>query len=551
MCRCYDNYNGSKEDRLQRAQEGLESRISKGAAHNSAERSQWYTPKCHEGTRKAVQDDMLSWIAHGKEKVLWLTGPAGTGKSAIAGSIADSCHHQSRKLREEILRAIDACPSVFDKTLDEQLDTLILEPLRKVGQDAIRSSTFKTIIIDGVDECKADPGIEDDVEVYRRRSTESNHREIISSLVRASNDPSFPFRIIIANPPERAIQQFFSSLSSSAFKHIFLNDTLTQRPTLNFPARKARYNRQDAPRYLAQEASGQFIYAEVAIRYIEGGPGTPHEQLKRVLNWQGVKSSRPFAVLDALYSGILKSSPDPPLSIKWLRVIKYLQDVPLIAILESSPGQTEVVLGRLTALVGLSNNNGQPAFTFYHKSLADFLIDKVRCGKLHLEAGAAGDFLRERYYQVLKNRGPQGFLPPDLQEFDRSFCFDSWRWIDRNRQYDPRDVDWWFELIRDPVNPLGHGLIRNASDMFSVVHRKCHWYHCLPACRVWRKGILKYLKGIRYPVPTPLHLFIAKGRRWRQLGEVRRDDETLESWKVTYGIYEPSIEEGPSDSTSS
>ncbi|KAJ3539455.1 hypothetical protein NMY22_g4733 [Coprinellus aureogranulatus] len=506
-----NNSYGGEQDKYLRALQKLETKISRGAAHNSAERSQWYTPKCHEGTRKAVQDDMLSWIARGKEKALWLTGPAGAGKSAIAGSIADRCHHRSRKwlagsfffwgvaaqpdrylkgylfptlayhfthldipgLREEILLAIDTCPSVFDRNLDEQLDTLILEPLRKVGQGAIQSSTFKTVVIDGVDECKGGRA------KSRRR-------------------------------PERAIERYFSSLPSGAFKHIFLGDIYNPTADIELYLR-AKFDtigrnhdlpdqwyhglsKEDAPRYLAQEASGQFIYAAIVIRYVQDGKVTPHEQLKRVLNWQGVKSSRPFAALDALYAGILKDSPDPPTSAMWIHAIKDLQAMDnrddldlrkggkggtydscyIKAFMESSPGQTEVVLGRLTALVGLSDKHGQPAFIFYHKSLNDFLDDENRSGELHLELEERKQFLRERYYQVLKNRGPQGYLPPDLQEFYRMFWLEFRFCIDRNRQYDASDVGWWIGLPLDPVQLVQlvqFDVLECISDMFRKVHR--------------------------------------------------------------------------------
>ncbi|KAJ3535240.1 hypothetical protein NMY22_g6572 [Coprinellus aureogranulatus] len=221
------NYNGSGKDDLQRARESqyslfahhvsgavdecvaaeLESKISRGAAHDSAERGP-HAPKCDKGTREAVQREILSWIDCGGQRMLWLYGPAGAGKSAIAGSIADEC--QRRKwlagsfffsdfagrpdrylkqylfptlayhliqldiagLREAVLSAIDTFPSVFDKRLDEQLRILILEPLQKIRQATIQSCTFKTIIVDGVDECKEDAGKEGDTEQDLQRRIE-------------------------------------------------------------------------------------------------------------------------------------------------------------------------------------------------------------------------------------------------------------------------------------------------------------------------------------------------------------------------------------------
>ncbi|KAJ3520142.1 hypothetical protein NMY22_g12881 [Coprinellus aureogranulatus] len=538
-----NHYYGGKKDSLQRALEKLETKISRGAAHDSAERGP-HAPKCDEGTREAVQDDILSWIDRGIEALLWLTGPAGTGKSAIAGSIADTCHERGwlagsfffsdfagqpdryskeylfptlayhlihlkiPQLREEILSAIDACPSVFDKRLDDQLRILILEPLREVGQAAIQASTFKTIIIDGVDECKGDQRKTADTEQGHRMSKEENHHEIISCLVRASNDPSFPFRIIVVSRPERAIEQSFSSLQSGELKHIFLDDKFNPTADIKLFLRARldtigrnhglpdqwylKLSKKDALCYLAEEASGQFIYAATAIRYVQDGRDTPHEQLKRILNWKGTKGSRPFAALDALYTGILRGSPDPTLSVMWLRAIGRLlrptytmrvwqvQQITIgagspwyiKAILESSPGQTEIVLGSLMALVGLSGDDGKPAFVFYHKSLAEFLDDKDRSGDLHLKGEATIQFLRERYHHVLKNRGPQGFLPPDLQEFYRIFHSNLWVYIDCDGHYDARDVDWWSAQLHDPVGPCQIETLDGIAGVFKFVHDK-------------------------------------------------------------------------------
>ncbi|TEB40224.1 hypothetical protein FA13DRAFT_1578850, partial [Coprinellus micaceus] len=134
-----------------------------GAAHDSAERGT-DAPKCFPETREAVQGELLSHIEHGETRMVWLTGPAGAGKTAIMGSIADECHARrwlagsffisasamkvdrcSKRyiiptlayhlfqldipgLPTAILAAITYNPSVFDKRLDHQVEFLILGP---------------------------------------------------------------------------------------------------------------------------------------------------------------------------------------------------------------------------------------------------------------------------------------------------------------------------------------------------------------------------------------------------------------------------------------
>jgi len=61
------------------------------AAYDSQERSP--PPRCPAGTRKEVLKKINVWVDAGAagESVLWLRGPAGAGKSAIAQTVAEAC----------------------------------------------------------------------------------------------------------------------------------------------------------------------------------------------------------------------------------------------------------------------------------------------------------------------------------------------------------------------------------------------------------------------------------------------------------------------------
>ncbi|KAF5334435.1 hypothetical protein D9611_014464 [Ephemerocybe angulata] len=77
----------------------LQPHIAAGALHNSEDRCD--APKCHPETRVAVQEAILSWVVHEggggsnpAKDIMWVTGPAGTGKTAIAGTIAETWSKQ-------------------------------------------------------------------------------------------------------------------------------------------------------------------------------------------------------------------------------------------------------------------------------------------------------------------------------------------------------------------------------------------------------------------------------------------------------------------------
>ena len=48
-------------------------------------------PKCHKDTRKAIIKDITSWVLdYSKDTlILWISAPAGSGKSAISQNIAE------------------------------------------------------------------------------------------------------------------------------------------------------------------------------------------------------------------------------------------------------------------------------------------------------------------------------------------------------------------------------------------------------------------------------------------------------------------------------
>ena len=65
------------------------------AFHNSAER--FDAPKCHPNTRVAVLNKIMKWIKREADLdtfIMWLYGPAGAGKSAIAEKIAEMCEQE-------------------------------------------------------------------------------------------------------------------------------------------------------------------------------------------------------------------------------------------------------------------------------------------------------------------------------------------------------------------------------------------------------------------------------------------------------------------------
>ncbi|KAJ2928717.1 hypothetical protein H1R20_g8422, partial [Candolleomyces eurysporus] len=505
----------------------LEARIAASAIHDSAERCD--APKCHPDTRVAVQDDLYSWIVDGDgesdrpRKIKWVTGPAGTGKTAVMGSLSGRCKsdgvlaatfffaswsasigrrrktalvttiaHQlvryDSDLRDEISKAVEANSDIFDKNLHTQMEVLILGPLQELQRHPERPGLRGAIIVDGLDECEAEQYHDTTATGSKSRSlsprtNDQDQLEILQVLLKASLDPSFPFRIIIASRPERVFREFFDPENSPTpfAQKLDLHEDYNADAdiTLFLEAQFNRLRRRHgllsswpppgAIQTLVKNASGQFIYAATVIRFLDSGHREPPKALLQAIlkmNATRTTTSNPLKQLDALYSHILESSPDPPLSIRWIQIIDWfstgsIQSIRTLSVASTvnlllqtdyESNEAEHLLGNLHSLIRIPPPRDQATtrYDFYHKSLIDFLEDEGRCGKLYVEWKNVQPFLWDRFIRACA-RGcdaTQPSFPESFLQFLACLPIDAQIWGSAHSESlpTPASADWWVSL---------------------------------------------------------------------------------------------------------
>ena len=411
------------------------------AAHDSYV-TQSYKSSCLEGTRMQHIDDITAWttrINQSQHRLLWMYGPAGVGKSAVAKSCAEKTAEQHRlgasfffsrahsvddskrffttiahqlatkigEYRRVLGPTIQHHQDLLSKGLDVQFHELIIAPFLKLAGKNVQD---KTVIIDGLDECNGD----------------SAQRKIIELVTKSviEHGDKIPLLWAFFSRPEPHIDHEFSLYTSSPLfwkvelpisrRHdgdirVYFRDKL--RPLA--PAGTTWPSEENLD-ILVTIVAGLWIYAATLVKFIADLNGFPGQQLNDVLKFYSQRASRMqskaessvTAELDAFYLMIMnRISPkhlpvvqQALLLVHQTLLIHHTESEILLHGLANILGYTledlEYALSKLhSVLVFIPEEGrawGEPfpgsmRISFYHASFMEFLLDKRRSGDYWLE----------------------------------------------------------------------------------------------------------------------------------------------------------------------
>ncbi|KZV85628.1 hypothetical protein EXIGLDRAFT_841319 [Exidia glandulosa HHB12029] len=387
-------------------------------------------PRCLNGTRVALLDELFQWaLSKDRERVFWLSGMAGTGKSAVARSIShriaqhitsrededanvqlisffltrDVVHRRSplrllhtlayflaRALpdfRVELLAALSQRPELVTQSLKVQVEELVAAPLAKCT-----IACRLVIVIDAFDECDRIGGVEGG--------------DLLPALLSLIRQSTTEVRLLFTSRNEHTIDSMFAQCREE--RTLRLHDI--ERATVEKDIRA--YFQHELPDLLPQQlsslitkANGLFIYAATVVRFVTLNEYfDKHELLAGILASYspGTGIVPDYAQLDRMYRQILsslipagdneKTRNDAASRIRLIINALVLIENPVtpqtLARLTCMPDHTvATVLRRLNSVIRIDSSG---VIRLFHLSFADFLCDPDRCSDPYFRVLSTG-----------------------------------------------------------------------------------------------------------------------------------------------------------------
>jgi len=348
--------------------------------------------------------------------VFWLNGLAGTGKSTIAQTFAETSFADGKlgasffcsrdfedrsnlqaifptlafqlayrylPFREELVRVLRANPGVERESLCSQMEKIIVGPL-----EASRIRTL--IIIDALDECKDEEPASAILSVLSRYVDEIPN---VKFFITGRPEPRIRsgFRLKLLRPITEVLRlhDVKRSLVDSDIKLFFrtrLADIAKARSDCNFT--------QDWPNpsdidILCEKAAGFFIYASTVVKFVGFKNRTPTGQLDRIVSLPRNTTHEGRSGIDLLYTQVLEQAIDD-MDVDVEEIHSHFRTVVGAVLLVLNPlsmtalsdllqvSDISTTLRSLHSLLLVPDSTEDPIRAF-HKSFPDFLMDPVRC----------------------------------------------------------------------------------------------------------------------------------------------------------------------------
>lgn len=247
------------------------------------------------------------------------------------------------------------------------------------------------MVVDALDECDDD----DDVQI------------IIRLLAEARSLDRVRLRVFLTSRPEVPIRHVFGQITDAEHKGFVLHDispSIVDQDIKRFLENELQcvgqrwYSRAGWPgvetiMQLVQSASGLFIWAATACRFICKGKSFAAKRLETILCNDGNTTAAPEKHLDLIYTTVLRNSVSADYTDEereeQSRMVRHvlgsivvsfspLSALSLSNLLGVAHNEVRQALEDLHAILNIPEDLAQP-LRLHHPSFRDFLLDKKRC----------------------------------------------------------------------------------------------------------------------------------------------------------------------------
>jgi hypothetical protein len=387
------------------------------AAFNTSNKQ--HASLCLADTRVDLLARIRRW-ADGDDKkcIFWLNGMAGTGKSTIAHTIAREYYDKGRlgasfffsrgggdlgtvskvfttiavqladtspDLKRYICETLHENSDIGNLGLYDQWEKLVLQPLSR-----LKESVFPlplVLVIDALDECEG----ENDVRLILQVLATANSMKGVQLRIFITSRPETPIRHGVHDIPETAHQDFIlHGISQSTIQHdisTFFTHKLRQECdfAVGWPS-------DEKIRLLVERASGLFIYAATACRFICEDVQLAKTRLDLILRHNSTVL-QPEKRLDEIYTTVFTHSLNGQYDEQESRDVRNLFShivgsivvlfdtvslASLAQLLDRSKEEINRTLNRLHSVLDVPKSEGG-FIRLLHPSFRDFLLNSQRC----------------------------------------------------------------------------------------------------------------------------------------------------------------------------
>ncbi|KAF2148012.1 hypothetical protein K461DRAFT_233556, partial [Myriangium duriaei CBS 260.36] len=421
--------------------------------------------KCLEGTRTEVLSHIVEWtaLANGKN-IFWLCGKAGTGKSAIACTLASLMEEHQRMgasfffkhgegdrgnasrffptvagqlarvvpgMERLIAQALEVDTRLCHRNLHTQFEKLLLIPLNNTSMKYTPMSE-PVIIIDALDECEKDEHIRAILRLLSRlklRIFVTSRPDLPVRLGFASMEGYLHEDVVLEEIEKTTIRQDLHVYLEHQFRKIREDNALLYTTTPLLPT----WPGADTIMTLLDLAHPLFIYAATICRYVSGR--NPQRRLDIIL--QQDKERLSASETDKIYTRILeqaaialKAEQETALN----RLIEILGPIVvlayplsinslsnLLAILDSD---IEEVLDHLHSVLHVPTTFNSPV-RLHHLSFHDFSVSGKGKNKFYIDENQVNATLAMKCLDLLNRPGVMfdslcGFEKPGVKRSEVS-----------------------------------------------------------------------------------------------------------------------------------